>query len=278
MAHRSIRPIGLDRPSPSSSSVPADPDGPDLGPAPSTRRPVGAWAEVVDRAPLRPASLLAALAAVVAAAVVGWWLLRPAAPPAETIVPLASAADATTPSVPASDGAVGPTGAASSTSTTAPPQVVVQAAGAVERPGLYRLSVGARVDDLIREAGGLTERADRARINLAAAVNDGERIWFPARGEADPPEVVQATPGPSVASPSGSPETSAAPDAPEAPIDLNSADAASLDELPGVGPATAEAIIAHREASGPFSSVDELLDVRGIGEAKLEQLRPLVRV
>jgi competence protein ComEA len=236
---------------------------------------------VVERTPLRPASLLAAVAAVVAAAVVGWWLLRPAAPPTESIVPLASAADATAPAVsamPGSDGVVAPAGAASSTSTTVAPQVVVQAAGAVERPGLYRLSVGARVDDLIREAGGLTDRADRARINLAAAVNDGERIWFPARGEADPPEVVQATPGSSVAGPSASSEASDPARGAAAPVDLNSADAAALDELPGVGPATAEAIIAHREASGPFSSVDELLDVRGIGEAKLEQLRPLVRV
>jgi competence protein ComEA len=247
------------------------------------------WDAIADRARRRPAGIVAALGIALVALGLAWWLLRPAAPPMESTLPLATsgapgATDGATPDE-ASDAAAAATttvdGSTAATSTTTP-KVVVQAAGAVASPGLYRLEPGARVDDLIRAAGGLTERADRDRINLASAVNDGERIWIPLRGQADPPDVVAATPGSTASgaapsTPTGEPGSPGA--APAAgPIDLNSADAAALDALPGVGPATAMAILSYREQAGPFSSVDELLEVRGIGEAKLEQLRPLVRV
>jgi competence protein ComEA len=277
MAHRSIPPA----PDPVARSSPA------FAPiAPPLR-----WDAVADRARRRPAGIVAAMGIALVALGLAWWLLRPAAPPMESTLPLATsgapgATDGATPDE-AGDAAAAATtiadGSTAATSTTTP-KVVVQAAGAVASPGLYRLEPGARVDDLIRAAGGLTERADRDRINLASAVNDGERIWIPLRGQADPPDVVTATPGSTAsgAAPStptgeaGSPGASPAPAA--GPIDLNTADAAALDALPGVGPATATAILSYREQTGPFSSVDELLEVRGIGEAKLEQLRPLVRV
>ena len=142
------------------------------------------------------------------------------------------------------------------------PALVVQAAGAVVRPGLYRLAPGARVDDLVTAAGGMTPDADPDRINLAAPVVDGQKLYVPRVGEPIPAEVGAS------ASPGSTPQ----------PIDLNTASVSQLDGLPGIGPSTAQAIVDYRSQHGRFRSVDDLLNVRGIGAAKLEQIRPLVRV
>lgn len=101
-------------------------------------------------------------------------------------------------------------------------------------------------------------------------------MWVPAHGEAEPPDVVPASGGSSAGTPVGGAGSSTV-SSPE-PVDLNAATAEQLDTLPGVGPSTASAILAYRNEHGPFSSVDDLLEVRGIGEAKLEQIRPLARV
>jgi competence protein ComEA len=148
----------------------------------------------------------------------------------------------------------------------------VAAAGAVAAPGVQRLPVGARVVDAVDAAGGASPDADLGRINLAAVLTDGQQVYVLRPGET-PPAVVGAT--------DGAPGDGGGPDGAGGAgglINVNSASAAQLEELPGVGPATAEAIIAHRDQNGPFASVDELLDVRGIGEAKLEQLRDLATV
>jgi competence protein ComEA len=148
------------------------------------------------------------------------------------------------------------------TTTSAPSgPVVVHVAGAVQAPGVQRLPAGARVIDAVDAAGGLLPDADAGRINLAAELADGTQVYVPAVGEVPP---AAATGG-------GGEDASG-------PIDLNIADSTALETLPGVGPATAAAIIDHRERNGPFVSVDGLLEVRGIGEAKLAQLRDLVRV
>jgi competence protein ComEA len=159
-------------------------------------------------------------------------------------------------------------GAASgaTSSTTTVPSLVVHVAGAVVDPGVHRLAAGARVVDAIDAAGGLTADADPDRVNLAAPLADGSRIYVLRRGEVAPPSLHDAAPS---SGPLGG-------DA--GPLDLNAATLTQLDALPGVGPATAQAIIDHRARVGRFRSVEELLDVRGIGPAKLEQLRPLVRV
>ncbi len=151
---------------------------------------------------------------------------------------------------------------------------MVQAAGAVAEGGVYRLPAGSRVDDLVRAAGGLAPDADRDRVNLAAPLADGERVWVPRAGQAEVPEVVAGSGG---GGGGGGPGPSGDPGAP-AVVDLNTATAEELDTLPGVGPATAAAILAYRDEHGRFASVDELLEVRGIGEAKLEQLRASVTV
>jgi competence protein ComEA len=141
---------------------------------------------------------------------------------------------------------------------------------------VYRLPAGSRVDDLVRAAGGLAPDADRDRVNLAAPLADGERVWVPRTGQAEVPEVVAGSGvgGGGVGVGGGAPGGSGAPKT----VDLNTATAEELDTLPGIGPATAAAILAYREQHGRFASVDELLEVRGIGEAKLEQLRASVTV
>lgn len=246
---------------------------------------VDRW-RAVPRSPLGLTSLVVPL--VVGLLLVGglWWLLRPASAPIEASIPLASPSAGGSSVAGSSSGgaptASGPAPGGDGVPTSAAAPVVVQAAGAVVVPGVYRLAPGSRVDDLVRRAGGLTPDADVDRVNLAALVGDGERVWVPRRGEDAVPPVVAGT-GTGVVAGGGHPGgpigtgTDGTPSS-ASPLDLNTATAEQLDELPGVGPATAAAILAYRDANGPFRSVEDLLEVRGIGDAKLDQLRSLVRV
>ena len=156
-------------------------------------------------------------------------------------------------------------------------EVFVHVAGAVTSPGVVQLPSTGRVVDAVRAAGGLRADADPDRVNLAAPLVDGQRIVVPVLGQEVPVEVLPTGPpgGATGAAPSaaGAGGTDAA-----APVDLNTADAAQLEALPGIGPATATAILSHREQHGPFRSVEDLIEVRGIGEAKLDALRDLVAV
>jgi len=152
----------------------------------------------------------------------------------------------------------------------APSEIVVHVSGAVRRPGVVTVAGDARVFEAIDLAGGAEADADLDRVNLAAPLVDGERIHVPAQGE-DIPEVVQssrpAAPSMGEALPTVSPM-----------VDINTASVSELETLPGVGPAIASAIVQTREDRGPFLSVDELLEVPGIGDAKLAQIRPLAVV
>jgi competence protein ComEA len=198
-------------------------------------------------APWTPRRIAGAAAAALVLAGVAWFLLRtPAGPPTEALLPLATDVASASPSTATT------TGASSSA-------VVAHAAGAVAQPGVYELPAGSRVTDLIDAAGGATPDADLDQLNLAAPIADGERVYVPRVGE-------------TVLVAAGADAT------PRGPLDLNSATLGQLDALPGIGPATAQAIIDERDRRGGFRSVDELLDVRGIGPAKLEQLRDLVAV
>lgn len=231
--------------------------------------------------------LVAWVVAGAVALAVGAWLLRPAPRPLEETLPATTATPAGAAGAPAAAATAGPgpdiaPGAPTPgvPPPTTPTELVAHAAGAVARPGVYRLDPAARVDDLVRAAGGLAPEADASRLNLAAPLADGARVYVPRQGEEVPaavgPEGGAAPPGGATGPGTGG---GVGPDGGSGPlVDLNTADEAALDELPGVGPATATAIVAHRQEVGGFGSVDELLDVRGIGEAKLEQLRPLVTV
>ena len=129
---------------------------------------------------------------------------------------------------------------------------------------MYELPAGSRVDAAVAAAGGARPDAAPGALNLAAPLADGTRIYVPVVGEEVPPTPpVAVAPGPTT---------------PPGPIDLNRATAAELDELPGIGPSTAQAIVDHRTANGPFASVDDLEAVRGIGPAKLDAIRALVAV
>jgi competence protein ComEA len=169
-------------------------------------------------------------------------------------VPIALPADA----APAADGAAAAGDRAGA--------MVVDVAGEVRRPGVYRMPAGARVDDAVRRAGGARRRADLSQINLAAKLEDGKQVLVPARVPAAP------------AAPAGASTAGTAAAAPGVPLNLNTATLEQLDTLPGVGPATAQKILDYREQHSGFSSVEELGQVPGIGDIRLASLREAVRV
>jgi competence protein ComEA len=232
----------------------------DLPPRPAPpRRPVdvaGAWITWFG-----VGRLIAAAGCVLIVGAGAYWLVRSPIPPAEAQLPFASSTSA------------------GSVATLAPPvgppqaelvepvgQVVVHVAGAVRAPGVYVLDLGDRVHDAVAAAGGAGDTADLEGLNLAAALVDGGRVYVPVVGEIDPATVPSRAPG-VAAGPSSL-----------GPIDVNRATAAEFEMLPGVGPATAAAIVDDRERNGPFASVDDLDRVPGIGPAKLSALRDLVSV
>src|SRR5690606_31471231 len=259
---------------------------------------------LVDALGLTPARLAASAVAVCVIGVLGWRLFASVDEPPEMRIPFADAAAAPSADAaaggdggPSAEAGAAPAGAASAggeggrgrgparsahgvgtggggdrpgaAEATDAAELVVHGVGAVASPGVQRLPAGSRVVDALEAAGGPTAEADLARLNLAAPLSDGQQVYVVRVGEDPPLPPAGAVPG-SHAGPDGS--------APVALVDLNTATAEQLETLPGVGPATASAILAHRQQAGPFSSVDQLIEVRGIGEVKLAQLRDLVTV
>jgi competence protein ComEA len=181
--------------------------------------------------------------------------------------------------------------------TPSPTQLVVYVAGAVARSGVYRLPAGARAESAIRAAGGTTAQADTVAVNLAEPLRDGEEVVVPLRGAA--PEGSRdvygaGTRGRFRAQCSSSPHRrSGRPGSrfsgrharrnrstaeANVSVDLNRADAAELETLPGIGPHLAERIVAFRERNGPFASLDELGDVNGVSPRLLDEIAPYVSV
>lgn len=262
-----------------------------------------------------PSALRGVLVGVVAALVLlgawVWWSGREAdrqtveAPPraaaGSVAGSVAASSDGEVPSGEAAPGALGVGGApvpsAVPTGSTVPPgasgggspgerpssaaaagPVVVHVAGRVREPGVVELPTGGRVADAIEAAGGVTGKADLRALNLARPLVDGEQVVVLAPGEEPPPPALRGVPA---NGPGGvrSPVTSMGEDAGGgAVVDLNNADQAALEELPGVGPVTAGHILEWRTQNGGFTSVDELMEVSGIGEKTLETLRPHVTV
>lgn len=142
----------------------------------------------------------------------------------------------------------------------------VHVVGAVEHPGVFRMPAGARVEDAVEAAGGPTEDAVVAGVNLARAVQDGEQILIPNRSDAAEPSAGGGAASGGAGGPGGA-----------ARIDLNQVDAAGLEALPRIGPALAQRIVDWRTTNGRFRSVDDLLEVPGIGEKTLDGFRDAVR-
>jgi competence protein ComEA len=161
----------------------------------------------------------------------------------------------------------------------AKPVIWVDVAGAVRRPGLYSLPDGARVAAALERAGGVGRKADRAAVNLAAKLTDGQQVFVPGRG-ASGAGAAGASPSAGSGAASGAAGGSAASASgaasPGARISLSSATQAQLEQLDGIGPALAQRIIDYREQNGGFKSIDQLQEVSGIGEKRFEALKDRV--
>jgi competence protein ComEA len=226
------------------------------------------WIAAVRADPGKTGVLALAVVAAIAVLVTVFTLVRDKPPPVVSAklppVQMVSSASATpgAPSPPADQPAV------------------VSVVGLVHKPGLVTLQPGARIADALTAAGGALDGADLVGLNMARRVTDGEQIIV---GIAPTPGQAAAMGSSTTSEPSGTaataaPATAGKPSGPAAPIDLNTATVEQLDSLPGIGPVTAAAIVAWRDANGRFSSVDQLGDVDGIGPARLEKLRDLVHV
>jgi competence protein ComEA len=190
-----------------------------------------------------------------------WFVLKPSPVPIDAYVPRVS-----TVSVVAS--------------TVSPSIITVHVAGAVKKPGVYRLSSSARVVDAVASAGGALRNADLESINLAQTISDTEQIYIPMQKVSRPrvttaprlrPQRTMPTTAPAIVGGSTGAQSGRL-------INLNTATASELDSLTGVGPSTAKAIIAYRTKKGLFSKVEDLLNVPGIGPSKLAALRDQVTV
>ena len=191
--------------------------------------------------------------AVAAGVLLAWWLLAGRPESSGPVAPLAFPSSAT------------PSAAGAASAAEGSPELIVDVVGKVRHPGIVTIPKGSRVYEAIEAAGGLRGRVDTAALNLAREVTDGEQI------------LVGLDPADTGAAPAAAAPGAAAPAA-GAKVNLNTATAEQLDTLPGVGPVTAQAILGWRETNGRFSAVDDLLDVKGIGEATLAELRDLVVV
>lgn len=211
--------------------------------------------------------------------VAGWWLVQVPPPPPEANLSFASTTVASGTTIFASAPTVG----------AMPLIITVHVAGAVNNPGVYRLKSGSRINDGIVAAGGATTAANLDVINLATVLNEGEQIYVPKRGEK--PHVITNRPqaggaggvgGISGGAGGGGGATGVATGATNSAvpqlININLASVIELEQLPGVGPSTAKAIVAYREKNGAFLKVEDLLKVRGIGPAKLSEILPRARV
>jgi competence protein ComEA len=209
-----------------------------------------------------PRRIVAGTVTAVALLGVGWFMMKPSPVPIDAFVPQVSSV-------------------ASPTSVMmSPARVKVHVAGAVNSPGVYQLSSSARVVDAIAAAGGALRTADLESINLAQTLTDTEQVYVPVKKISRPratiaprlcPHRNSSTTIPQVGTGAGLAPTSKL-------VNLNTATAADLDSLTGVGPSTAKAIIAYRTKKGSFSKVEDLLNVPGIGSAKLAAMRDEVTV
>jgi competence protein ComEA len=216
----------------------------------------------------REPRLVTAGLALIALAAGAWWVRLSVSEPSSA----GSKGGEPATIVPTDEGSV-PAPAQVTTSTAA--VFVVDVVGAVRHPGVVSLPGSARVVDAVTAAGGAFPNADLERINLAAHLVDGMRVAVPRRGVPTDPAGPTTDPAPPTAA--GGADGGGVP-TPTAPLDLNAATQAQLEALPGIGPSLAQAIIQERDREGGFHTVDDLRRVRGIGDVRFAQIRPLVTV
>lgn len=159
-------------------------------------------------------------------------------------------------------------------------KIFIDIAGEVKNPGVYEVTSDSRIFEAIEKAGGLTEKADTTNVNQAETVKDGQKISIPKKGA-----TAQSSGGSggessqTTSAPASNAQTSAGTDpASGTKININSADSSQLQTINGIGPSTAEKIIRYRTSKGAFKSIDDLKKVNGIGDKKLEKLRPYVTI
>ena len=225
--------------------------------------------------------LVGAVGTCIVCIAIAWWIVKPTGAPVESVLPVAGQFVTATNSI----------------AIQVPADIKVYVAGAVRKPGVYSLSSHARVIDAVTAAGGATSTADLVRINLAQVLVDTEQVFVPSRGVHKTKITIapRLKPNTSLIVPvtvfpinvptyvpvpvttvggaipqSGSPAVSK--------VNINTATSDQLDTLPGVGPSTAKAIMAYRNKKGPFSKVEDLLNVPGIGPGKFESMKPQVTV
>lgn len=201
--------------------------------------------------------LVTGAAAACVLAICGWWVVRVPPVPVESSI------------------AFTPTSAVNATSASAL-VIVVHVAGEVNVPGVYSLAAGSRMVDALNAAGGPTNRADLEVINLATPITDATQIYVPARNQTARPIFRRPQPGVNGGVHAGA--TGQTDSQQSGVININRASAAELEQLPGVGPATAQAIIDYRTSNGPFAAPEDLLEVKGIGPAKFASMRSKVGV
>jgi competence protein ComEA len=149
-----------------------------------------------------------------------------------------------------------------------PEKIMVDVKGQIKQPGVYKANTGERVIDIISRAGGLTDKADQGMVNFAQHVEDEMVIYIPAKGEEglSSPTSTRGNPAASIGSQK------------ESKININKAVETELQNLPGIGPAKAAAIVEYRNTSGPFKTVDDLKNISGIGDKTFEKLKDLIGI
>ncbi|MBO2459707.1 ComEA family DNA-binding protein [Actinomadura violacea] len=234
---------------------------------PSEQPPSARLRSGPEKGNVRVLAVIAVIAALVAAGYL--WLARPRPDPAPAAAD-AGATEVAGPDGPASPAPSGPSPAAVPAGAASPASVVVvHVLGKVKHPGVVTLPSGSRVEEAIKAAGGVRPGAGTGTLNLARKLVDGEQI---------PVDIRLPSPPPGAPPPGEPPPAAGGSAAPGTPIDLNTATAAQLDQLPGVGPVLAQRIVDYRTQHGGFRSVDQLQDVDGIGARRFADLKPMVRV
>jgi competence protein ComEA len=230
---------------------------------PDATQPAGAagWVAAVRADPGRAGVIALAVVGIVAVLVTVFTLVRDKTPPIASakLPPVEMVSSASKTAGPAPPNADGP--------------VVVSVVGLVNKPGLVTLASGARIADALSAAGGPVNGADLIGLNMARRVTDGEQIIVGIVAAPGQPAAMGSSVSTGPAEPPNAPQNGGKDSAPVGLVDLNAATVEELDALPGIGPVTAAAIVAWRDANGGFTSVDQLGDVDGIGPARLEKLR-----